>query len=206
MKTFNIDDANRVFFTSDTHFGHNNIIKFCYRPFESVSEMNEALIDNWNSTVRKDDFVFHLGDFAFGGSELWVNIAKKLNGNIILIKGNHDFKNYRDTYDNLFLYTDIEMFVTVGGQQIYLNHFPFLTFPGIFRDNNPVWQLFGHVHLNKNIKHNTGKDFERMKYLLPHQYDVGVDFHSYKPVPFNIIKERIDYQISNNVNQLYWIK
>lgn len=206
MKTFDIDDGSKVFFTSDTHFGHQNIIKFCCRPFQDVYYMDNALIENWNKTVKENDFVFHLGDFAIGNSELWCNTLKQLNGNIVLIKGNHDIQNYRDTYNKFFLYTDMELFITIAGQPIYLNHFPYLTFPGRFRKNNPAWQLFGHVHLNKVGKYNTGNDFARMNYLLPTQYDVGVDFHDYKPISFIELKERMDYQIANNVNQKYWIK
>ena len=60
-------DGNKVFFTSDTHFYHANIINFCKRPFANVETMNEALIENWNAVVGVDDIVFHLGDFCFGG-------------------------------------------------------------------------------------------------------------------------------------------
>ena len=56
-------NPNKVWFTSDTHFNHIGIIKFCDRPFSSVEEMNQALIDNWNSTIPSDGIVFHLGDF-----------------------------------------------------------------------------------------------------------------------------------------------
>lgn len=63
-----------LFFTSDTHFFHEGIIKFCTRPFESVEEMNETLIRNWNETVPKDGTVFHLGDFAFGGWQLFGHV------------------------------------------------------------------------------------------------------------------------------------
>ena len=70
-------DGDKVFFTSDTHFNHANIIKFCERPFGSIEEMNEALIANWNRVVGKDDIVFHLGDFCFGGSEAWNSILEK---------------------------------------------------------------------------------------------------------------------------------
>lgn len=78
-----------IFFTSDTHFGHTNILQFCNRPFHSVQEMNEALINNWNNVVRPEDTVYHLGDFAFGGSQLWNDVLSKLNGHIYLILGNH---------------------------------------------------------------------------------------------------------------------
>lgn len=58
-----------TFFTSDTHFGHANIIRFCKRPFENVEEMNEALIENWNKVVSDDDTVFHLGEYTIDGHD-----------------------------------------------------------------------------------------------------------------------------------------
>lgn len=73
-----------TFFTSDTHFGHANIIRFCKRPFENVEEMNEALIENWNKVVSDDDTVFHLGDFAFGGSNVWKEIIPRLKGSELI--------------------------------------------------------------------------------------------------------------------------
>ena len=79
----------RIFFTADTHWGHRNIIRYCQRPFVDVEEMNEALITNWNNTVGKDDIVFHLGDFAMGGSAEWCRLLERLNGRIYLILGNH---------------------------------------------------------------------------------------------------------------------
>lgn len=93
-----------TFFTSDTHFGHANIIRLCNRPFQNVEEMNEVLIENWNKVVSKDDTVFHLGDFAFGGSSVWNSIIPRLNGHINLIIGNHDRKNLRQGY---MLYFDM---------------------------------------------------------------------------------------------------
>ena len=80
----------RIFFTADTHWGHRNIIRYCQRPFADVDEMNEALITNWNSTIGKDDIVFHLGDFAMGGSAEWCRLLERLNGRIYLILGNHE--------------------------------------------------------------------------------------------------------------------
>ena len=80
----------KTFFTSDTHFGHANIIRLCNRPFKDVEEMNEKLIENWNKVVPEDGTVFHLGDFAFGGSALWNSVIPRLNGQIYLIIGNHE--------------------------------------------------------------------------------------------------------------------
>jgi len=75
-----------IYFTSDTHFDHENIIKYCNRPFKDVNHMNESMIENWNNTVNDTDTVMHLGDFSFK-SDKFIN---RLNGNITLIKGNHD--------------------------------------------------------------------------------------------------------------------
>ena len=79
------------FFTSDHHFGHENIIKYCDRPFSSADEMDEAMIDLWNDTVGVDDEVYYLGDFSLGGAKVVADILPRLNfGSIVLIVGNHD--------------------------------------------------------------------------------------------------------------------
>jgi len=75
-----------VFFTSDVHFGHRNILTFCNRPFETVEEMDETIVDNWNKVVQTNDKVFHLGDWAFNN----YHHIGRLKGNIISIPGNHD--------------------------------------------------------------------------------------------------------------------
>ena len=79
-----------VFFTSDLHFFHKNIIRFDNRPFTSVEEMNETLIRNWNRKVKKDDLVYILGDISWGNDEETCAIFARLNGRKVLIKGNHD--------------------------------------------------------------------------------------------------------------------
>ena len=81
---------NKIFFTSDHHFGHKNIIKFCNRPFESIDEMNEELISRWNAKVGPNDEVYHLGDFALCTTNEFTDIIGRLNGIIYLIGGNHD--------------------------------------------------------------------------------------------------------------------
>ena len=158
-----------VYFTSDTHFHHANIIKFCSRPFKNVEEMNETLIANWNHVVGPEDIVFHLGDFCFGGSAEWTGILEQLNGKIYLISGNHDRKNLWQNYTHYFEMILPQVHIEVGKQKIYLNHYPFLCYGGAYHN---TWQFFGHVHTSK---HNTGKDTPRLKMLFPTQYDVGVD-------------------------------
>ena len=199
------DDDDDVFMTSDTHFFHTNIIDYCKRPFESAEEMNERMIENWNSTVSQDSIVFHLGDFAWGGYGKWKEVRERLNGKIVLIKGNHDIKNITSTAEKeLFEFSTFQMHLMIGDREVILNHFPLLTYNGIYREKeSQIWQIFGHVHLGKLSV--DGKDLERMKYLLPTQYDAGVDLNGFKPVPWKKIKERIEYQVDNNVNCLHWL-
>lgn len=182
-------DGSKVYFTSDTHFNHANIIGFCKRPFKNVEEMNEKLIENWNNVVGADDIVFHLGDFCLGGSAEWTKVLDRLNGMIYLIQGNHDMKNLRQGYANRFELITMQMHIEVGKQKIYLNHCPFLCYGGAYRN---TWQLFGHVHTSKN---NTGKDKDRLAYLFPTQYDVGVDNNNFTPVSFEQVKSIIKKQV-----------
>ena len=184
-------NGDKVYFTADTHFNHANIIKFCDRPFNDVEQMNETLINNWNGIVSKDDTVFHLGDFCLGGAAEWTKLLDRLNGKIYLILGNHDLKNIRQGFIQLFEHVSMQMFITVDKQKMYLSHYPFLCFEGGYKE---VWQLFGHVHTRKN---NTGIDAERLQYLYPTQYDVGVDNNDFKPVSFEEVKSIIDRQVNN---------
>ena len=73
-----------IWFTSDTHFGHGNIIKSCNRPFASIEEMDQTIIENWNKLIKPQDEVFHLGDFSYGDASSIESVLKKLNGKINL--------------------------------------------------------------------------------------------------------------------------
>lgn len=118
---FKFDDS-KVFFTSDTHFYHGNIIRFCNRPFKDVDMMNETIISNWNNTVGQDDIVFHLGDFCLGGSAEWTRMLDRLNGRIYLIMGNHDLKNIRQ----FFCFQAVRYAASVSKiclQTININHY-----------------------------------------------------------------------------------
>lgn len=164
--------------------------------------MNEAFINNWNNVVDNDSVVFHLGDFAWGGFKKWKDVRDRLNGNIILIKGNHDHKNGPRTSEQeeeLFEYVTYQMYLRIEGKPVYLNHFPFLCYAGIYREpKDQVWALHGHVHLGPNSLE--GKDVPRMQYLFPTQYDVGVDMNNYTPISWNEVKKKIEYQVENNIN------
>ena len=200
QSVFNFETGSNVFFTSDTHFGHANIIHFCKRPFASVEEMDEKLIENWNKVVGPNDYIFHLGDFCFKGSQYWDRMLDQLNGHKFLILGNHDFKNLRDGNMFKFDWVGQQAYVTIGGRAIFLNHFPFLCYGGSYRSaENSVWQLHGHVHLNLNDM--SGKDISRLTNCFPTQYDVGVDANNFTPISFDDVSVRINEQMTHNQNQ-----
>ena len=188
-----------IFFTSDTHFGHSKIIDYCKRPFSSIEEHDKALIQNWNSTVGQDDTVFHLGDFAYGNSQFIANIIKQLNGNIILIKGNHDLRNMNPALYNIFSDVVYQARILIDKQTVYLNHFPFLCFDhgdiNLYKDNYSI-QLFGHVHSGPLT---SSKDVSRLNILFPTQYDVGVDNNNYTPISWTDVKNKIKQQINKSL-------
>lgn len=194
--------GNGLWLTSDTHFGHEAIIRLCNRPFSTIEEHDKALIDNWNSKVGIDDTVFHLGDFCFGNIQKWKNIRDQLNGHIILILGNHDMRAMSQNVASLFDHVAQQMRITVDGRCVYLNHFPFLTYahgdPEIYTNDGLFYQAFGHVHSRPN---NTGYDSGRLQYLYPTQYDVGVDNNNYAPISWkefnNIISKQIEISKQN---------
>lgn len=115
-----------------THFGHENIIRLAKRPFETLHEMNSTLTDNWNKTVGHDDVVYHLGDFAYRGKTPPVDYLNKLNGKIVLIKGNHDQNGWGEDLVTLY-----------GKQRIVLCHYPIEEWDGWW---NGSYHFHCHTH------------------------------------------------------------
>ena len=185
-----------IFFTSDLHFGHRNILNFCKRPWKTTEEMDEALISNWNSVVPECGIVFNLGDFAFMSNSKWKEIIGRLNGEHHLILGNHDITRYPGhQVMELFAGVYQQLHLKIENKHVILNHYPFLCYGGTYRaPENAVIQLYGHVHSGPDAN---GKDIERLKYLFPYQYDVGVDNNNYTPVSWKQVKEIINKQIEN---------
>jgi len=163
-----------VFFTSDTHFWHSNIIKFCNRPFSDVREMNEVLISNWNSVVKVDDVVYHLGDFCFCGIKEATIILERLNGKIIFIQGNHDHRCLK----LLGCPRQIASFKQ-GKIHIVMSHFAMRVW---HRSHYNSWHLYGHSH--GNLK------------PIGKSWDVGVDNNNFVPLSLDeiidIMKNRSD--------------
>ena len=189
----NLFNAGKTFFTSDTHFGHSNIIKYCARPFSNTEEMDKVLIENWNKKVPKDGIVYHLGDFAWGTINYWERIREQLNGEIILIFGNHDeHLLYNERMRKLFKEVTPQKKVWFDKICIYMNHYPFLCFGGSYKGLNATWQLFGHVHSNPRSKE--GLDHKRLVNCFPTQYDVGVDNNDFTPISFDEVSKIITCQ------------
>ena len=190
-------DADKVFFTADTHFGDPTLINLCGRPFKDAEEMDWELIRRWNETVPDDGVVFHLGDFAKGNASRWNEILQELHGTIHLILGNHDIVMKKEQAFVHFASVRDQRLIEIDGQKIYLNHYPFLCYSGSYSD---VWQLFGHVHSAEGGL-NSGLDYPRLKRLFPRQYDVGVDNNDYRPVSFADVRRRINAQVEQSRNQ-----
>jgi len=149
-----------LFFTADHHFGHANIIKYCNRPWETVEEMDEGLIANWNSVVPEDGIVIHAGDFAFGDPTLY---RPRLNGKIILVKGNHDHVKPSHGYDTVCDYLSLK----VVKQRIVVSHYCMRAWDQSHRNS---WHLFGHSH-------------GRLE-PIGKSWDIGVDANHWKPLSF----------------------
>lgn len=132
------------FYISDLHFGHKNIIAFDNRPFQTVQEMDAALIRNWNEAVTDSDHVYILGDFIWGTAKHWPEILEQLNGNLHLVRGNHDIKmpmqpNVKKFFAEVCDYKELKD----GDQHLVLSHYPMPVFKNMYYG----WMhLYGHVH------------------------------------------------------------
>ncbi len=150
-----------IFITSDTHFWHKNICDYSNRPFSCAEEMNEIFIERWNKKISKYDIVYHLGDVSLGNEEKTLIILRRLNGNISLIKGNHDKIINKPEITRRFNFIKDRYNLKIGNQTIVLDHFPLLVWD---KAHYGAWQFQGHSHgsLNKINK-------------LTTRFDVGVD-------------------------------
>ncbi len=182
-----------IWFSSDHHFGHANIIKYCNRPFENTHEMNVAMEAAWNRVVQPEDIVYYIGDFAMNMHFVpsWSN---KLHGRKILIAGNHDkcWKKLVGTrWHTHYLdagFEDIatEMHLEIAGETVLLNHFPYRNQSDpeqkYFADrpvDNGGWLIHGHIHQHWKVNRK--------------QINVSVDVWNFEPVSLEsivaIIKE-----------------
>lgn len=170
-----------TWFIADTHFSHKNMIKYAHRPFSSVEEMDETMITNWNALVRPKDIIYHLGDFAWTKPDYF---ASALNGKIILILGNHDYKRMKQAnwtcFNSVYRYLDI----TIDNHPIALFHYSLRVWN---KSHFNAYALFGHSHGRLPP---FGKSF-----------DVGVDCWNFQPINFEIVKNKME-TLDDNPNLL----
>lgn len=176
-------------FTSDTHFGHENIIRFSGRPFSSVKEMNEAMLTYWNETVGPADYVYHLGDVAMGHFVDSWEYVKKLHGHIYLVYGNHDrpatrygmSQKYADRFCTLYVERFIDMDYEYRIGDYKLHHLPYCgdhVGEERFKSQRPVptyerGLIHGHVH----------EEWDELRLDgLPPMFNVGVDVRGFRPI------------------------
>jgi calcineurin-like phosphoesterase family protein len=208
MNELKITEKDKLFFTSDTHWGHENILRYCNRPFKNVQEMNQALIDNWNSVVNKDDIVIHCGDFAWGDPRDYNNIIAQLHGTIILIKGNHDRIQFNGNWKDFRLY---EGYLNLSiadedseskRQLVTACHFPMLSW---YQSHRGAWHVYGHWHnravndyepTGNEISDYVKEEYFYARYARPTSYDVGVDGNGYTPLSYKQVKTIINQQIN----------
>jgi len=141
----------KTWITSDLHFGHERIKIFCPKTrerFTDVKHMNEAMILEWNALVQPEDLVYILGDFAFTSTQDAVKILKRLNGDKILIEGNHDRKhlkdtNFRNSFKEIHKYLDI----VYNKTKVVMFHYPIAEWDQMFRGSV---HFYGHLHGNSS--------------------------------------------------------
>ena len=120
------------YYISDLHIGHENILRFDNRPFADVNEMNNKLIENWNARVRSDDTVYILGDFIWAKESEWPSIVGSLCGNKVLIRGNHDPKQFSAATKRMFQeITDLKE-IKDSGKHVVMCHYPIPFFRASF--------------------------------------------------------------------------
>ncbi len=167
-----------IYFTSDHHFGHKNIIKFSERPFADIDEMDETMVKKWNEKVGPDDEVYHLGDVGLCSSGKLRKILDQLHGKIYLINGNHEksaqachsrFEWIKDYFELTIKDEEFER----GEQLIVLFHY------AIKEWNASHWgtyHLYGHSHGSLTDDPNSLS------------FDIGVDCHDFYPLSYEEVK------------------
>ena len=196
-------DTQNVFFTSDTHIGHSNVIKFDNRPFADVEEMNETIVKNWNNKIPKDGIVFFMGDFSFKSLKQTKEIFDQLNGQIHWINGNHDtwkviskldkVKSIQNMLDLKIADKDVVNKRFKGRQQITLCHYPIVVWD---KHHHGAWHLHGHCHHNLT-KTAFGEIFYKRKVI-----DVGTNGHEHTPLSYQDVKDIMNQKTIDLIDQI----
>lgn len=177
-----------TWFTSDSHFGHKNILEYepIARPFSTLEEMHEVLIERWNSVVASQDIVYHLGDFAFGRHN--VAIGSKLNGRKKLVMGNHDTYPTAD----YLAYFD-KLYGVVFWERCVLSHMP--VHPNQL---GARWMLNVHGHLHSRVVMSNeivapDKEYPMNWLMVPDKnyLNVSCEQNNLTPIHSDVIRQRL---------------
>ena len=161
-----------VWFTSDFHLGHFNVIRYCNRPFAGTREMNAAILERVNASVKQDDVLYFLGDFCMGGPKAVATFREQIACKTVhFIDGNHD-KTARKAQQLFTSWSSLSE-IKVGKQGIVLCHYAMKVWP---HHSGGTWQLYGHSHGNLPDD------------PLSLSMDVGVDSHDFRPWHFDEIQ------------------
>ena len=194
-------EKQNIFFISDLHIGHKNVIKFDNRPFKDVEEMHVEMIKRWNSVLTDDDVVYFLGDLSFSRDELTKWFIYSLKGKIHFIMGNHDkYKSISkfDRWENIHEYgteINVEDKDSVssrgsnGYQRIIMSHYPILSWN---KAHYGSWMIHGHCHgsLMKSFP-----DYYKRKVM-----DVGCNCIDYRPISYQEVKEMMSKKSISSVD------
>ena len=166
-----------IYFTSDLHLGHANIIRFCNRPFADVNEMDETIIANWKSRVRADDDVYILGDLMYRVKADPDDVLSRRPGRKHLVVGNHDYTwlSRVDT-DKHFVEVEDIIVLKTGGITMTLCHYPMLSWPHSFYGS---YMIYGHIH--NSVQAEDGWEYIREQERM---LNAGVDINGFYPVTF----------------------
>lgn len=194
-------DTQDIFFISDLHVGHANVLKYDKRPFASTDEMHHELIKRWNSVVGPESVVYFLGDLSFSRVDLTKWFVSQLNGRIHAIAGNHDrpkdlrslgrFEEVHDYGTEIGVYDEdsLESRGSQGYQKIVMSHYPILSWN---KSHYGAWHLHGHCH-GSLMK--TMPDYYRRKVM-----DVGCNMIDYTPISYVQVKDIMAKKVINNVD------
>lgn len=177
-----------IWITSDWHFCHDR--EFVYKPrgFDSIYEMNEAIIARHNEVVNMEDDVYVLGDCMLNNNNAGIQAIKQLKGQLHIIQGNHDTNNRINLYNKCWNVVEIAAaaYLKYNGIHFYLSHYPTIT-ANLDEDESlkrHLINLYGHTHQKTNFYNE-----------IPFMYHVGMDSHNCYPVNMDTIIEDIKKEI-----------
>ena len=163
-----------IYYIADIHFGHNNIIRNCLRPFENADEMDRVIIENWNRRVRPEDTVYVIGDMFFRNEHPAKEYLSELKGNKILIIGNHDHSWMKEgVTDRFFDRISYMEEIYDGSDMVTVCHYPMMTWNGAQKGS---YLVYGHIH------NDTDQDYWPIIAGRDHMLNAGVEVNHYTPV------------------------